>query len=112
MKIFSLKSLIRLLVLQNISFVSCIIIFSAAFFSAHVPTLLDEAKKLQFILVLLSKAGGIQLLLFMFKQRLFPLGMTTFFQSLSQVDNNIIKSQEKMTKKLVFLYSQGKTNHI
>ena len=46
----------------------------------------------------------------MFKQRLFPLGMTKICQSVSKVDNNIIKSQDKMTKK-VFLYSQGKSNH-
>ena len=93
------------MLLQNISFSILYYNFQCSFFfSAHVPTLLDDAKKLRFILVLLSKAGGIQLLLFMFEQRLFPLGMTIFFQSVSQVDNNIIKS--------VFLYSQGKSNHI
>ena len=36
--------------------------------------------------------------------------MTTFFQSVSQVDNNIIKSQDKISKK-VFLYSKEKANN-
>ena len=36
--------------------------------------------------------------------KLFLLGMTNFFQSVSQVDNNIIKSQEEMIKKGIFLF--------
>ena len=48
-------------------------------------------QKLQFMLVLLLEAGGIylQLVLFMSRQRLFPLGMTNFFHSVIQVDKNI-----------------------
>ena len=41
------------------------------------------------------------------QQRLFSflrtLGMTNFSQSVSQVVNNIIKSQEKMTKRFFFI---------
>ena len=70
----------------------------------YIPNLgLDDVKNLQFILVQLLKAGGIQSTVAIY----IPLGMTNFFQSVSQVDNNIIKSQEKVTKK-AFLYSQEK----
>ena len=61
------------MLLQNISLSILYYNLQCSIFSAHVLTLLDDAKKLQFILVLLSKARGIQLLLFYVQTKVVSL---------------------------------------